>query len=255
MKKNKSIIFLGSKDIGFDCLSYLIQKASALNLEIKGVLTKVNALSSSAKNIPALCAENQIPVLENLEALWKEEAVDFLYSVQYHKILKQKHIDKARVVAVNLHMAPLPDYRGCNQFSFAIIDEAEEFGTTIHQMSTKIDGGAILFEDRFSISKEIWVKELHAKTVNASLELFKTSLAHLVQGNYSPVEQASYYNSRSSSFHFRKDIEAAKCLSLDWSKRRLERHIRACYFPPFEPPYFNLGGKRVYVQVEDSKEK
>ncbi|MBK8684503.1 MAG: hypothetical protein IPN26_05660 [Bacteroidetes bacterium] len=72
--------------------------------------------------------------------------MDFLISVQYHQILNERHIQKARTLAINLHMAPLPEYRGCNQFSFAILDQYPEFGTTLHVMDERIDHGDILFE-------------------------------------------------------------------------------------------------------------
>ncbi|MBX9448199.1 MAG: hypothetical protein KL787_00100 [Taibaiella sp.] len=101
---------------------------------------------------------------------------DIIYSVQHHEILKTQHIRKARSLALNLHLAPLPEYRGCNQFSFAIMDEARSFGVSIHRIDERIDHGALLFEKRFSISPDIWVEDLYQKSVNAGIELFKETL-------------------------------------------------------------------------------
>ena len=61
-------------------------------------------------------------------------------------------------------MAPLPEYKGCNQFSFAIIDEVNEFGTTIHEIEASIDSGPIIAEKRFFINNNLWVKDLYELT-------------------------------------------------------------------------------------------
>ena len=102
--------------------------------------------------------------------------VDFIYSVQYHQILKKEDIQKAGIIALNLHMAPLPEYRGCNQFSFALLDNKKEFGTTIHQLDAQIDHGDLLFEKRFPIPENCWIEQLYSLTYDASLLLFKESL-------------------------------------------------------------------------------
>lgn len=249
----KRIVFLGSKSIGYSCLNFLIEKSAELDLEIAGVLTKENKeLSKSTESLSQLCATHKIPLIADLTEMLKLKDIAFLVSVQYHKILNQEEIDLASEMAINLHMAPLPDYRGCNQFSFAIIDQAREFGTTIHQMSTKIDGGAILFEKRFPLQPETWVSDLYAETVAASFELFQTSLPKLVQGEYSLTPQSSFSRSRPSSFHLRKEMAEIKALSLEWPKSKIARYIRATYFPPFPPPYFMIGDQKVEISlVED----
>ena len=65
-------------------------------------------------------------------------------------------------------MAPLPEYRGCNQFSFAIVDGKKEFGTTLHKMEEGIDNGDIIAESRFDIPENCFVKELYELTYKTS---------------------------------------------------------------------------------------
>ncbi len=237
----KKIIFLGSKPIGYACLQYLIAQQKKLNFEIIGVLTNDNTQFNPKQSVKALAEKNKIKLIPSLA---KMPACDILYSVQYHEILQSQHIQQAKQIAVNLHMAPLPDYRGCNQFSFAIIDKAKTFGTTIHQLETGIDNGAILFEDRFKIQKNSWVKDLYEETEKRSIALFESNLKNIVEGNYQPKAQSSFQ--RKSSFHLRKEINHIKKIDLNWSKKKIERHIRATYFPPFEPPYTELAGVKIY---------
>ncbi|MGB1205246.1 MAG: formyltransferase family protein [Chitinophagales bacterium] len=247
----KKLVFMGSKPIGFQCLQYLLENAKALNIEVVGVLTNTkHILNANEHDIVALCQKYSIKIVPSLSAFLKIEKVDIVISVQYHQILKQRHINKAQQIAVNLHIAPLPEYRGCNQFSFAILDNAKIFGTTIHKMETKIDAGDILFESRFAIPENCMVSELYALSLAKTLLLFKKHLADIVNGNYVGVPQAAFLGKRSSSFHKRSDIQDIKKIDLSWPKERIERHFRATFFPPFEPPYALVDGKKVYLSLE-----
>ncbi len=239
----RSIIFLGSKPIGYHCLDYLISKQADLQLELKGILCNENSAFKSELSLKELANQHQIPIFQTLDEL---EEVDILYSVQYHEILKATHINKARNLAVNLHMAPLPEYRGCNQFSFAILDDKTEFGTTIHQLDANIDHGDILFERRFPIPAQCWIQELYDYTYEASLHLFKDTLQDIVDGNYTLTSQKSLIAERGSQLHFRKEIHGLKQIDLNWDSDKIARHIRATSMPGFEPPYTILDNKKVY---------
>jgi len=247
----KRLVFMGSKPIGFQCLQYILEKNDDLNIEVVGVLTNTkHILNATEHDIIALCQKNNIPILPTLADFLQLEMVDIIVSVQYHQILKQKHIDKARQIAINLHIAPLPEYRGCNQFSFAILDKAEIFGTTIHKMETKIDAGDILFESRFAIPKNCMVSDLYALSLEKTFFLFQKHLADIVNENYVGTPQASFSGKRKSSFHKRSDIQNIKKIDLSWPQERIERHFRATYFPPFEPPYAIVDGKKVFLSFE-----
>src|SRR4051812_6354279 len=148
------VVFLGSKPIGYECLSYLLTQRQTLNIEIAAILTRVRKEFGEGHSLYDLASTNNIPVLTSLNDI---PDCDIIYSVQYHQLLQPAHIARAGKICVNLHMAPLPEYRGANQFTFAILDEKKEFGTTIHKIDARIDHGDILFEKRFLIPENCWV--------------------------------------------------------------------------------------------------
>lgn len=246
----KSIVFLGSKPVGYACLNHLISVADDLNIEVVGVLTQARKEFSGASDLTALAVQHDIPIIQTLDEM---PECDIIYSVQYHQILKQQHIDKAKQIAVNLHMAPLPEYRGSNQFSFAILDGKKEFGTTIHRINTRIDHGDILFEERFPIPENCWVSELYQMTEKASIALFKESLQQLITENYMLVPQKSLEASRGVSLHFRSEMASLKHIDLSWDAAKIERHIRATAMPGFEPPYTLIGGRKVYFIPKENE--
>src|SRR3989344_2482299 len=243
----KQIVFMGSKEIGCECLNYLVQNKANLNVEVAGVLTNERSLFSESSNkfsIKQLCLKNNILLIDSLDNYLKLNDFDILISVQYHEILKAQHISKAKQIAVNLHMAPLPEYRGCNQFSFALVDGAKEFGTTLHKLEEGIDSGPILFERRFPIPDGCWVKELYQLTFEESVNLFQENIGKIINGDYCPIPQFNFRAQRSTSLHFRKEIDSLKQIDLSWSKEKVARYFRATYFPPFDPPFSMVDGKK-----------
>ncbi len=239
----KTVIFLGSKPIGYECFAYLVAQREQLNIEVVGLLTQARKEFGDGHDLAALAAENSIPVFVSLEEM---PDCDVIYSVQYHDILKAQHIAKAKQVAVNLHMAPLPEYRGSNQFTFAILEEKKEFGTTIHTMLPGVDNGDIVFQKRFPIPEDCWVDDLYQQTFKASLNLFKQTLSHVITGNYKTVAQDLLVNKYGTSMHYRKEMKALKVIDLKWDKEKIQRYVRATSMPGFEPPYCFIDGERVY---------
>ncbi|PQJ11290.1 hypothetical protein CJD36_005665 [Flavipsychrobacter stenotrophus] len=239
----KTVIFLGSKPIGYECFAYLVAQREQLNIEVVGLLTQARKEFGNGHDLAALAADNGIPVFASLEQM---PDCDVIYSVQYHEILKAQHIAKAQQVAVNLHMAPLPEYRGSNQFTFAILEEKKEFGTTIHTMLPGVDNGDIVFQKRFPIPEDCWVDDLYQLTFKASLNLFKQTLSHVITGNYKTVAQDLLVNKYGTSMHYRKEMKALKVIDLTWDKEKIQRYVRATSMPGFEPPYCFIDGERVY---------
>ena len=242
----QSVLFLGSKPIGYHCLNYLIQHQGALNIEIIGLLSNDNAAFDSSLSLKKLAQEHNIPFIAALNEM---PVSDFLISVQYHEILKAHDIAKAKTLAINLHMAPLPEYRGCNQFSFAILDDKKEFGTTIHQMDARIDHGDIIAEKRFPIPTNCWVNDLYDLTYKASLTLFQENIANILSNQFSMKPQKDFESERGTSIHYRNEISDIKRIDLSWDKAKVERHIRATYMPGFEPPYTMIGNEKVYFST------
>lgn len=241
------MIFLGSKPVGYACFTELLAQKEVLNVTVTGLMTQARKEFGGDHNLKALAAEHDIPVFDSLDEL---PECDIIYSVQYHEILKAEHIAQAGQIAVNLHMAPLPEYRGSNQFSYAIIENKAEFGTTIHRIDTRIDHGDILFQKRFPIPEGCYINDLYQLTFEASVQLFKDTLAKIVAGDYQPVPQQALEAEYGTSLHFRKEIASLKQIDLNWDKTTIERHIRATLMPGFEPPYCIINGEKLYFSKE-----
>lgn len=245
----KKVVFLGTKPIGFDSLDYLISQQESLNYKIIAVGTKERNEFGTEKNISGLSQQYGITLLEENDTI---PACDIIYSVQYHKILKASDIEKASEIAINLHLAPLPDYRGCNQFSFAIFNGAKIFGVTIHKIDTGIDSGEILFEDRFPLLPEWWVQDLFEESNKRGLALLKSTWAKIISGDYQLQPQTPMIAARGMNIYYRKDIELLKNIDLNEDGFKIARKIKATYMPGFEPPYTIIDGQKIHFKKGDS---
>ena len=223
----KDVIFLGSKGIGHHCLNHLLNNQTNLKIRVTAVLTNDRKIKPNDLSILDLCDEYSIPVLAEMDNLLTFDRPDFLISVQYHQILKEEHIGRAKELAMNLHMAPLPEYRGCNQFSFAIIDGVAEFGTTLHVMGTGIDSGDILFERRFPIESDCMVADLYEKTLIESKLLFENDIVKIFSGDYKKTTQDSLVATRGTSIHYRKEIDEIKQFERSWPEPKIRIFLRS----------------------------
>ena len=238
------VVFFGSKSIGASCLQHIVDSADSLNLEIAALLT-----NKKGCDLLRIAKKNHIPVLENLDDYLSLPDIDFLISVQFHKILEIEHINKAKKASVNLHMAPLPEYRGCNQFSFSIINEESTFGTTLHLIDEGIDSGPIICERRFAIPSNIWVSDLLKLTEWHSFKMFSDFLPNLITGEFVAIDQSQLKSERGTRLYFRNDVNSLKHIEMSWDLEKICRHIRALSMPGFPGPYFIIEGKKIYLEL------
>lgn len=70
---------------------------------------------------------------------------------------------------VNVHYAPLPEYRGRAVVNWAIINRLAETAVTIHRVVPDLDAGEILWQQRVTIDDTTTIASLYA-ALNAALE-------------------------------------------------------------------------------------
>jgi methionyl-tRNA formyltransferase len=250
----KSVAFLGAKTIGLECLKILHAVKEEGQFSIDALFTDLTRNKEANLKLIEFAKARDISIYEDIDSLFRIPEVDYIISIQYHQILKAAHIRRAKKLALNLHMAPLPEYRGCNQFSFAIVDGAKEFGTTLHKMEEGIDSGDIIAESRFELPENCFVKELHDLTYKKSIELFEGHILNILNDHYTLISQESLIPVRGTKTIYRKDINQLKEIDLGWDTTRIERHIRACLMPGFEPPFFKMNNRKVYFSLEKTRE-
>ncbi len=242
------VLFCGAKDVACECLKELCSRRSQLNIEVIGVVPGIarNADLVREHDIRSLARSLGISLLDDPPTA--HGSCDILISVQYHRLFTASELLSASRYSVNLHMAPLPEYRGANQFSFAIINGDQEFGTTLHLMEpSKADSGPIIAQKRFPIAPRWTVKELRDFTVEQSIHLFKQTLPELISGSVKTTNQEDILPGKPRHFYRKRDIAEVKRLDPAWPLEKIDRYVRALDMPGFERPYFEYNGERIYL--------
>jgi methionyl-tRNA formyltransferase len=147
-----------------------------------------------------------------------------------------------RLGAVNAHAAPLPRYRGPYPFAWAVRNDDQEIGMTLHRMDADFDTGAILAQSAAPLGEEESIDELVPKLEQMVVELLPIALERVARGDPGDPqrdEDASYAGPFEPEYG-----------RLDWTRPAAEIHrqVRAWRFMPTqEGPLAELDGETVRV--------
>ena len=124
--------------------------------------------------------------------------------------------------AFNFHPGP-PSYPGWASAHFALYDQAEEFGATVHAMIERVDAGPIIEVAPFPVPPHITVLGLEGLAY-ANLALLFWRLAKWMASD--PVTPPALPIQWASKKYSRKTYRAMCDIPLDISKLELDRRIR-----------------------------
>ena len=196
-----------------------------------------------------------IRVIENGELydlLEKEElpTIDLVISNSFGRLIKKPLLDWVNGNCINFHGAILPDYKGLFAYNHGILNMETEWGVTVHYVNERFDEGDIIKIRKFTICPEqITVKELEEQTQKVAYKLALEVIDQWKDGPLQGRKQPSggkYYNS--------EDFENIKRVDVNDSAELVKRKIRACWCPPYEGAYVEIGGCRFQLLLERGRD-
>ena len=106
-----------------------------------------------------------------------------------------KHL-LSRYEVLNVHLAPLPRYRGRHPMHWALINGEVEFGVSIHRMTPEIDAGELLWQRMVDVRAGTSVAMLRKQLMKMLTEGFGSFFRHYLNGQVTPLpnrdEDATY---------------------------------------------------------------
>jgi len=240
------IVVLGSHPQSFPCLRYMLQ--SVPECEIVGVVPH--------QTQPPIRDDQDIRTLaraRNVALLGPDALADLQFdlgiSLLFDRVLPASVIERPRLGFVNIHLGPLPRFRGANSVMHAIRlarrDDHWTFGVTLHYMAPKVDTGPIIDLLEFPILADDTAYTLHARACEHVFPLFERNIHRLVQSATRlpsrPQEGHSYF--------FRKG-EVDHEIDLSRPPDEIHDRIRALTFPGKDRPYATIGGHRIYLTLD-----
>ena len=184
-----------------------------------------------------------VPVFSNLsiddvERVVGQSRPDCTVVSSYDRILPSRVLSRSRFV--NVHYAPLPEYRGRANVNWAVINDEPETAITIHVMAPGLDAGNILYQQRIPIGADDTVRELYTRLNEVQREVLGETVARYISG-YAGEPQ----DETAATYGCTRVPDDGE---INWSDstRQIYALIRALA-PPYPGAHTYLGARRVTI--------
>jgi methionyl-tRNA formyltransferase len=149
---------------------------------------------------------------------------DLFVSMSFDQILKRPILDLPRRGFINCHAGALPYYRGRNVLNWALINDAREFGVTVHYVDEGIDTGDIIHQETAPISDSDTYATLLDRAVVLCADVLYEALASIVGGVVRRRPQAGIHP---VGFYCGRRTDGDEWIDWSWPSRRIFNFVRA----------------------------
>jgi len=250
------IVFIGSGPVSAESLNFLANK-----FDVEAVITKKSPdyhkgsppVFDSAKNfgLPVYTANTKNELDDLLVGLSFKSSLAVL--IDYGVIVSQRAIDKFPLGIINSHFSLLPEWRGADPITYAILSGQKHTGVSLMMLTKGMDEGPILAQKKIEISENDTGISLTKKLIGLSNVLIEETLEQYVNGKVMPIDQLKY----AERLGFKGVPTYSKKIAksdgkIDWreSAENIERKVRA--FQPW-PRSFTAIGDNLTVSIIDAQ--
>lgn len=183
------IVFIGSQQIGHDCLQQIIQ----MKIKVDAVFTfEPQEHEKWKKSVDVLAKKEQISLFFS-EQLTVERITgikpELIIVAGYRKLFSDDLLKIPKYGIVGLHASLLPHLRGFAPLNWAIINGERKTGITMFFMNELVDRGDIIDQKEIEIIDNDTIVELKEKISRMAVELIKENLINVLEGKAKRVKQ------------------------------------------------------------------
>ncbi len=162
--------------------------------------------------------------------------VDILLAIRFPYIINKQILVSPTIGSYNVHTGPLPKYAGLNAVNWAIYNGETCHAVTLHEMTDRIDAGAIVSAKRFDIEPMDTGLTVTRKCIEHSLSLIMELVKLAVRDDKSIP---SVNQEQKPLRVYGKEIPHEGCIDWRFSSRQIVNFVRACDYYPLESPWGN----------------
>ncbi len=243
MKNEKlSLVFFGSGPVAAESLRLLGEVFT-----IEAVITKPTTrreMGEVSPNTP-LFTVNDRPSLDRLFIEHKfSSKVGVL--IDFGIIISQQVIDYFPYGIVNSHFSLLPELRGADPISFAILEGKEKTGVSLMLLVQAMDEGPILLMRDIVLDGTETATTLTSKLVDLSASMLAETLPDYVDGDIRLLDQESIINKQGIKPTYTRKLKKSDGV-IDWNKSAstIEKEVRA--FIEWPKSHASLGSVDVII--------
>ena len=211
--------------------------------QLAGLIRDTRLPSAGTDKVVELAHALQVPVFPDLSIAGVEQTViqTSPYCVvvsSYDRILPGRVLRRCRFV--NVHYAPLPEYRGRANVNWAIINGEPEAAITVHVIAPGLDAGNILYQQRVPIGEDDTVADLYGKLNEVQRAVLGDTVANYISG-YEGIPQ----DESAATYGCTRIPEDGE---INWASttRQIYALVRALA-PPYPGAHTYLEGRRISI--------
>lgn len=217
--KPLQVVFFGSGPVAAESLHLVSQYFT-----VEAVVTKpttIEEMTETAANTPVYTVRNRTELDDLIATNPFTSQVAIL--IDFGIIVSRSVIDSFAYGIINSHFSLLPEWRGADPISFAILSGQEKTGVSLMLIDEGMDTGKILATRSIAIDTQDTGNTLTAKLIELSGSMLEEFVPKYLQGDITPRQQ-SHPDRATYSRKLTKEDGI-----LDWNKAAdvLEREIRA----------------------------
>jgi len=241
-KTSKTIVFFGSGPVAAASLALL-----ARSFQIEAVITKPRPPHHKG-SVPTLELAEQLhlPIITatNKKELSLALANQSFISqvavlIDFGIIVSQDVIDTFPLGIINSHFSLLPQLRGADPITFAILEGLSQTGVSLMLLVESMDEGPLLAQAPYDIADNVTTPKLTEKLIEVSATALETILPEYINGTIQPVQQTGVPT------YSRKLTKEDGILDFTKPALQLEREIRA--YQPWPKSHATIAGKEVVI--------
>ena len=188
------IVFFGYSEVGFACLSLLLERGDNVVALIthednphEKIWFKTPAVAAKEKGVPVFTPES----VNNDEWRAKIAALqpDLILSVYYRNMIGTKILDLPPLGAWNMHGSLLPGYRGRAPINWAVLHGEPRIGMTLHRMVKSADAGAMVDQEGVDIGPRDTAEQAFRKVLPCARKVLARQIDALLAGKAKETPQ------------------------------------------------------------------
>lgn len=223
---NNTVVFFGSGPVAAKSLKLLSEYQ-----KIEAVITKAK-VDHHRGVVPVLetATELGLPVFEvsskkELDDLLKKKSLKSQLGIliDFGIIVSRQSIEYFPVGIVNSHFSLLPEWRGADPITFAVLSGQKTTGVSLMLLVEKMDEGPLLAQKKFDLSVETTTPTLTEELIALSDMLLKTNIDKYLRGDIIPIAQ----NESLKASYSNKLTKEDGIIDINKPAQQIEREIRA----------------------------
>lgn len=229
MKDKPSIVFFGAGPVACRSLELIIDKFT-----IEAIITKPKIKKNIAPvldfanehNISTFTPKNRI----ELDEIFNENSFNSQVGlvIDFGIIISKAVIDYFDFGIVNSHFSLLPEWRGADPITFALLSGQKTTGVSLMRIVEALDEGPIIAQESHEISKDTDIQHLTESLVQLSAGMLPRYIPKYLAGQIQLTDQESITKSKGIKPSYSRKLTKQDGL-INWDKPAevIEREIRA----------------------------